>query len=97
MQRQYVSWFLCVILSTIVGCVGKTKSRPEPGTVEAVIDDCRREQQVYHQMMGKKQSYQNEENEIIRNRVFEGVPHFDFQKCVERNMESHVIRNSGRK
>lgn len=85
MQCQYAALLLAIIFVT-VGCAGKAKSRPAPGSLEAAIEDCRRQQTSHYQNF-VIQSDQNDQDEIIPNRVLEGIPHFDYQECMQRHLE----------
>lgn len=81
MQRQCSVLFLAMVLA-VVGCASNTKSKPEPGSLEAVMEGCRQSQTNHYIGTNKKQD-QKESDEIVPYRVYEGKPIFSYQGCMK--------------
>lgn len=60
---------------------------PKPGTLEATIAACQNAQHQHYLLAGKTQKEREEDRDAaVPYRVYEGVPNFVFQECMEEKL-----------
>lgn len=70
------------------GCTSMlNKNTSKAGTLEATIAACQNAQHQHYLLTGKApKGREEDQNEIIPYRIYEGVPNFVFQECMKENL-----------